>query len=771
MRLLAAIILTVISFGVVTPAKLHAQDSVPSDAVQFSIEFQALLDEYIALPKPPDRATQERVAEWRAAVRPLLDGLIDRLTALGKRAGDPPDLLLVTALCHAKRANLLIDERRELDDRYARASEGRTAEEVLAAEPDLVRRRSEVAKRVADEYSIIAQALRGALARADVLRTSREGNLILGVVLAQSALVEDRAIDAADAAGQPATLDPARMRVLLDESESLLSQYLAATPRENGLEWVRGKFYLGVVQYRRSLVLREVGKAYATEVDPTRLAEFSSARETFSELSDPAAVLAILRPHADAETQRASPAGRAFDGSGFRRQSGYSYEAVSQYYAATANLYLALISAIDPSSPFETRREAATRFLDRANELDSYQPSADVPAFSLTSNTVPTSRTRILSEFERASQTVERRPLNDLTITLGATGMYDTNVILLGRNTEPPLDRQRKRDIRLGTSLRLNYIADLDVIDPGNQYLKRWQLEVEGRVSPTWNARIPEFNEQFYGASLNLRYELLGAGESETVNGVYLHTRYDYDYVLLENNGFLRVNRVRPSVQVLAFNEFVDASVFFGYEDRNYLEELPDERFDRDGNYFSWGVEGRFEFDRLNDKWNADGLWGEMAWGGYAPKQSDSDWRRPVALLAGLEFNTNSTQGDEFDYDSRILTAGLDFPLPLGIDAGFRAIWEWQDYRHGSLVDRGRRAREDFVQEYGFRAERKFFLNPKYSDDFEYTEPLRFDRVVMTLFGEIRFTLDDSNVRDRLGQSIYEYNRIIYSAGVRLDIN
>jgi hypothetical protein len=41
----------------------------------------------------------------------------------------------------------------------------------------------------------------------------------------------------------------------------------------------------------------------------------------------------------------------------------------------------------------------------------------------------------------------------------------------------------------------------------------------------------------------------------------------------------------------------------------------------------------------------------------------------------------------------------------------------------------------------------------------------------MTLSGDIRFVIDDSNVRDRLGQSVFEYNRVIYGAGIRFDIN
>ena len=140
-------------------------------------------------------------------------------------------------------------------------------------------------------------------------------------------------------------------------------------------------------------------------------------------------------------------------------------------------------------------------------------------------------------------------------------------------------------------------------------------------------------------------------------------------------------------------------------------------------------------------------------------------------FILGAEFTTNSTQGWEFDYSSQILTAGINFPFPCGVDFLFAAAWEWQDYRGESLIDRGRHPRDDFIQEYAFRAERRFYLCRDYPQDYEYINPLQIRRTVMTLFGDIRFTIDDSNVRDRLGQSIFEYNRIIYGAGVRFDFN
>src|SRR5262249_7973544 len=155
------------------------------------------------------------------------------------------------------------------------------------------------------------------------------------------------------------------------------------------------------------------------------------------------------------------------------------------------------------------------------------------------------------------------KPLNDFGISMGAAALYDTNVTLQGRNTEAPLDKRRKRDFRVPTAFRMSYIADLDVLKPGDPLLKKWQLYAEARVNSTWNARIHDFNEQFYGGTINLRYEVLGPGQVKNLDALYLHARYDYDHIMLGNDGFLRINRFRPMLQAVAFDGVLDASVFF----------------------------------------------------------------------------------------------------------------------------------------------------------------------------------------------------------------
>lgn len=752
-----------------------ADDAALAADLQHALEeFQALQDTLGAARSiPPDG-----IKQWRSEkALPAIDSLLPKLEELAKRSGGQADVLLLQALCHAKRAGLYLDERREFDAVYGPlkrkdpsqlSADDRRQMETLAAP------RYQAAKKVADEFDRAMVILADALRAAEALREGRAataGNLVRGVVLAQSAIVSDKYIESADDARvSPRDVRSVDMAALLDDARDLLSKYVDATPRDNGLEWVRGQFYLAVVEYRGSLVQRKPGdgEEFVTQVRDDRRQLFKQAKARFATLKEPSDVLAILEPAGAAPDSTAT---MSFKQSGFAREREYTADGVANFYAASANLYLGLVEAIDPETPTDDptlRRKNAEPFLNRAAELDKAGASMPTPTDSLTSGTIPLSVDLVRSNLVKAEQaTGERQPLNDFKISFGVASLYDTNVILLGRETEVPLDLGRKRDFRVGTTFRGQYVLDLDAFDKNNDFLKKWQVLVEGRTAATWNARIHSFNEQVYGSTINLRYEL--AGQAGALNGLYLHNRYDYDYFLLGNDGFLRSNRLRPTLQAIAFEQVLDFSLFFNYEDRNYLEALRDERFDRDGNYFSWG------FDSILDlgKWvSGDSLWKQDSWGWLAPLKGDRDYERPMKLRVGLEFNTTSTQGWEFDYESQILTAGLDFPLPYGIDFRFTSLFEWQDYRGGSLVDRQRRGRDDFVQEYGFRLERSFYLTRNYSpDNYEHVTPFRLDRTVMTLYGDLRFTIDDSNVRDRLGQSIYEYDRVIYGAGLRFDIN
>lgn len=735
------------------------------------VEFQGLLEQYVTLRPAPDEA--RLIPDWRKETLDKVGELIAGLESLAQRTNKPADVMLVLALCHAKRASVLLDERRDLDAKYSgELAADKTREAIAKEQPDLVAQRADLAERVADEYRKVDDVLSQALASAEALKGDREAtqlNLITGVVLAQSAIVQDSAIDAMQDAGRRPTIAPKLFRELLDRSAALLSEYVAKTPRESGLEWIRGQYYLGVVDYRRSLAPRVPGQEYFTRVDtddPKARQSYAEARQIFNSLADAGELVKVLK----SEGPMADRAARALQNSSFVLRNRYDENAVGRYYAASANLYLGLMTAIDPAladKPVERLNQASV-FLNRAAQLDRSPPNAQEPEISLTKDTIPLSTGKVIHELEEATKVAEAKPLNDFTVSWGIGYVYDTNVILLGRDTQVANGKGRKNDSRIPGLIHLGYTADLDAFKPGDPFLRRWQVFVEGRSSATWNANIYDFNEQMYGATANLRYELLGPRDKvQNVNGAYLNWRYDYDYIMLGNDGFLRVNRIRPSLDLFAFDGVFQPSLHFTFEDRNYLETLSDERFDRDGNYLSGGFNLHFDLGKWVD---AEHLWGKDAWGVAAPHKDDPDWRRPLELDAGLDFTSNATQGDEFDYNSGILNAGVRFPLPWGIDFFYNAIFEWQKYWQHSLVDRNRLPREDFIQEHGFRLERKFYLT-NYPKDFENARPLQLNRLVMTVFGDLRFTIDDSNVRDRLGQSVFEYNRVWYGAGLRFDLD
>jgi hypothetical protein len=755
-----------VASGWVYSAAAQKSTAAATDPLQDAAAFQKILEDYVRLPEAPVEAGEQPA--WRTDLEARLNDLLRRLEPLTAPASAGSDILLVKALCHARRADLLLDRRRDLDARFAEL--GGRAEAAIddAAARDLAAQRLAAAQAVSAEYRLVDQTLERAIAGESVLAGQREMSLVRGVIAAQSAIVQERTIVSAEDAKQRFDADPALIRKWLDDAAGLLRDYVSKTPRNTGLEWLRGQYYLGVVQYRRSLKLPEPGKPTYTVVDtadPKAVTAFAEAREIFASLADADSVKAILSPGGDGQAAK-----RAYEESSFSRQAKYSLDAVAHFYAATANVYLGLIAAIDPAGA-SNRAEAARQakaFLDTALEYDNSPPAEGLAPISLSSGAIPLSHRKVTTELEQVrEERVERMPLNDFRLNWGLGYGYDTNVTLLGRNTEAPLDKRRKRDSRFPVVAEFDYTLDLDALKPGDESLKKWQIYVNAKTAPIWNLRIHDFNEQFYGGTINLRYEILGPGVVSQLDGLYLHARYDYEYFLLGNDGFLRTNRLRPMVQVLAFEGLLDAQFYCGYDDRNYLELVRDERFDRDGNYYNGGIDLNFDLG----KWvEGEKLWGSDNWGPCAPNEDDTDHRRPLELRFQLAYNNNSTQGDEFDYGGPVLGGGVTFPFPLGINFSYSAAFEWQDYWQPSLIDHARRNREDFIQEHVFRVERTFFLS-RYPHEFENINPLRPERFVMTVHGDIRFAIDDSNVRDRLGQSIFEYNRAVYAVGVSFGLN
>jgi len=149
--------------------------------------------------------------------------------------------------------------------------------------------------------------------------------------------------------------------------------------------------------------------------------------------------------------------------------------------------------------------------------------------------------------------------------------------------------------------------------------------------------------------------------------------------------------------------------------------------------------------------------------------QDDPDYpKRYLELALGAEYSWDATKGEEFDLRAYALSMGARVPLPWGWSFDAQAIWEWEHYLNGSLVDFHRRGRRDFIQDYELALSRTFVLKEgqpehRYSPDV--------DRVLMTLRAFARWTLDDSNVVDRLRQTTFEYDRGVYGMTLSFSFN
>jgi tetratricopeptide (TPR) repeat protein len=332
----------------------------------------------------------------------------------------------------------------------------------------------------------------------------------------------------------------------------------------------------------------------------------------------------------------------------------------------------------------------------------------------------PETKKRLTDQTDNLMKQVEaRQPISlqknyELELRLDLGFNYDTNVVLLGQETNLPVNISRDDDFRFGLGTDIRYLQ---------RVTDKFSFGIGGSTFNSWHPSLQEYNVQTYAGRAFLNYAL--------TDDLLVGIQYDYDYNLVDNEGFLSRNRVTPS---LRFTELYHedqertpltwSTLFYRYEDRDYFDTLRDLRLDRDGNYHAVGF--------LQD-WNILRLW------------KDDD--RYLHAQAGYLFENNSTQADEFDLTSHGFSMGLDVPLPWELDFNFNGQWTWEDYWQHSMYDYHRREREDFIQRYTWALSRAFELSKQ---------------VLMVVRGEIALTLDDSNISDRGHQAIYSYDRTIY---------
>lgn len=545
-----------------------------------------------------------------------------------------------------------------------------------------------------------------------------------------------------------ARYEPQRRIKFLHQARESLESYLqpksdSGREEPSGLNRVRAEFFLGVVLYRLSLKPGKGEDAPDEVGDPVML---DSAGKQISKLIDPqspeqvAKLLPAGMPQRDEEVDRWSSYPTLYLGLIRMRQGNLA--AMRRQLDEARNLYV-----------------EARGFFEQSKQFDDFQGR------SLSDDAIPRVSSTNLEEIGKAlrqlDEPVDREFNEDLVIEWRTGFAYDTNVILLGHDTSPPPDIGRRRDVWASTGIGLGYTLDLGKVDPK---LERWSVGLLGRAFANWHGDVDEYNEQLYGGSAAVQYELLEQNQQGSRNGpLYFGLQYDYDYFLLGNDGFLKVNRLNPRLTLYTLDQRLQTTLAMRYEDRNYLERLYDNDFDRDGNYFA------FSAAQSADLMNMTEAYGAKAWGlANDPQEGDDDFDRYLRPYIGYEYGWDSTRGREFDNAHNLLAAGVFVPLPYGLQFDFGGEWEWQDYNGHSLIDYHRRGREDFIQRYLFGLERRFVLVP---GDPKNRGTLAIDRLVLVLRGQIQFTLDDSNVEDRLGQEIFSYDRAIYGLTVGLLFN
>lgn len=500
--------------------------------------------------------------------------------------------------------------------------------------------------------------------------------------------------------------------------ESLLREGIAVAE-----DRVRTQFFLGVIRYRQGIPRR--ADQESPDTDYARLGE--------------------------AERIMANIAGDA---------------AVDDSWRSYASLYLGLIIPFRAGTEPDAAARAAIldeadRRLTEAARLDTRLPTEPDGEPTSASRAIPTLVARQREQIQAlrvAPVSVAPRRRNDIQISTSMGLHRDTNVVLLGERTDLPRDVSKKRDFALSAGLFVDYTLDLD---------DKWTLGLQVRTTQLWHCDIDEFDEQRYGASAALQYEIMP--QRDRFGPIHLRLQYDYDYTLLGRQGFLSAQTISPNLRFFWHDRRAETNLYVSYGLRNYFEPLYDRRFDRDGEYISMGIVQSYKLYDMTEHYRSRGI---EPWGGTHDDllaQDDPDYpARYVTPYLGLEYAWDSTAGDEFDQNEYTLLTGVRVPLPYGFDLDASADFSWQHYRHGSLIDYHRRARRDFIQRYSLGVERTFVLRGGQAVN-RYTPTI--DRVLMTVRAHAAWTLDDSNVVDRLGQAIFEYDRVIYGLSVAFSFN
>jgi hypothetical protein len=549
-------------------------------------------------------------------------------------------------------------------------------------------------------------------------------------------LNEDEALEVLS--GEVPSDDPqTRVSLLRDESAEIMRrtanilEEVLRTRQLSGMNAVRVKFFLGVVRFRQGVPRRAPDEAVQPDTGYLLQAE-----KIMQELVDDPEILDTWRSYAALYLGLIIP-----------------FRAAGETDPDLRNaLYDRAEGALRQSIELDTRVpiDAETGEPDPQRVFSASGRGKMIPLVVLRQ------REQIADLRQRAPSAPQRR--NDIEFSFFFDTHYDTNVVLLGERTDLPRDIPKEGDYGFTTGTVLTYTLDLS---------DHWTLGLEGRAASLWHCEVDEFDEQDYGGSAALQYEMVP--KKGEFGPIHLRLQYDYNYSLLGRSAFLESHSLTPNMRVFWDDRRAQADVYFTYEWRDYREPLYDRRYNRDGEYLALGLFHSYKLLDMTPRYENAGIepWGHAGDDGLA--QDDPDY--PAHYLSpymGLQYAWDCTDGDEFDQKSYILSLGVMVPLPWGVELDTGVDFEWQEYQHGSLIDYHRRPRRDFIQRYEVGLSRTFVLR---GGELANRHTPAFDRVLMILRAYAAWTLDDSNVVDRLGEAVFEYDRAMYGIAVAFTFN
>jgi hypothetical protein len=387
---------------------------------------------------------------------------------------------------------------------------------------------------------------------------------------------------------------------------------------------------------------------------------------------------------------------------------------------------------------------------------------------SLSYGVIPELAPKQLMHIAQARSVERPQARNDWEWEWSIGAAYDSNVVLLGERTDLARNLDDESDFAFDASTSLTYTGDLGLL---SSKLERWTVGASVRTNSIWNTDISSFDLEDYGLSLVMRYAFPSPKDAGLWGRSYASLRYDGDYVELGHEKFVSADAVTANLRVQSGDEDerLWTDLFYRFDARDYNEALRDVRLDRDGSYSRFGASSSY---KLVDVTPTFASWNWESWGHKNDTEQrtvDPDYpKRYVIVRGAAAYGWDATEGDEFDLKSFTLATGVDVPLPHGWVLAGDVEFEWQDYAHGSIIDYHRRERQDFIGRYGLGLKRFFVLEPGNESD-AYTPA--FGRLTMSVEIGALWTLDDSNVVDRLGEAIFEYNRAVYGVVLRFAFN